>query len=80
MGRETPQSALALQDTKHVLTSETPFSLAYEKDAIIPFDISAPTLRVEGVVQDQNDTLLHLILHHSEERQQQAQIRIMAYQ
>ena len=39
-----------------------------------------PTLRVEGVVLDQNNTLLHLMLDHSEERHQHAQIRITTYQ
>ena len=65
--------------TKHVPASETTFSLAYETEAIIPVIISMSTLRVEGVIQDQNNTLFHLMLDHSEERQQ-AQIRIAAYQ
>ena len=39
-----------------------------------------PTLRLEGVVPNQNDILLHLMLDHSEEKDQQAQIRITAYQ
>jgi len=51
--------------TKYVPTGETPFSLA-----IISVDISMPTLRVEEVVQDQNNFLLYLMLDHSEERRQ----------
>ena len=35
---------------------------------------------MEGAVQDQNGTLLHLMLDHLEERRQQIQIRIVAYQ
>jgi len=38
------------------------------------------TFQVEGVVLDQNNTLLRLMLDHSEERPQHVQIRILAYQ
>jgi len=41
--------------TKRVPTGETPFSLAYGTEAIIPVDINMPTLCVEGVDRDQND-------------------------
>jgi len=54
-------------------------SLAYETKAIIPINISMPTFLV-GVVLNQNDTLLRLMLDHSEEKRQQAQIRIVTYQ
>jgi len=63
-----------------VLTGEISFSLAYETKVIIPIDIRMLTLRVKGVVQDQNDALLRLTLDHSEERRQQAQILIAACQ
>ena len=49
------------ETTKRISTSATPFSLAYRTEAIIPVDISM-TLRVEGVVQNQNDALLRLML------------------
>jgi len=80
MGRETPRCTLGLQDTKRVPTGETLLSLAYKTEAIIPIDISRTILRVEEVAQDQNDALLHLMLDHSKERRQQAQIRITGYQ
>jgi len=51
-------------------TRESPFLLAYRIEAIILVDICMPTLRVEGVIPDQNDTQLHLMLDHSEERNQ----------
>jgi len=80
MGGETPWSALGLQDHQTRSDRETPFSLAYGTEAIIPVDINRPTLRVEGVVPNQDDTLLRLMLDHSEERRQHTQIRIAAYQ
>jgi len=49
-------------------------------EAIIPVDINMPMLQVEGVVQDQNDVVLCLMLDHSDERHQQARIRIVIYQ
>jgi len=48
-------------------------------EAIIPVDINMPMLRV-GVVLDQKDILLRLMLDHLEERRQHAQIRITTYQ
>jgi len=47
-----PEVLLAYRTAKHVLTCETPFSLAYETKVIISVDISMSTLHVEGVVQD----------------------------
>jgi len=58
----------AHKTTKRVPIGETPFSLAYGTKAITPVDISMPTLRVERVVQEQNNAQLHLMLDHSEER------------
>ena len=80
MGGEILAVLWAYRTTKRVPTRETPFSLAYGTEAIIPVDISMSTLRVERVVLDQNDTQLHQMLDHSEERRQQTQIRIAAYQ
>ena len=59
MGGEILVVLWAYRTTQRVPTRETPFSLAYGTEAIIPVDISMPTLRVERVVLDQNDTQLH---------------------
>ena len=78
--KKLPGVFWAYRTTKRILTRETPFSLAYGTEAVIPIDISMLTLRVERVVPDQNDTLLRLMLDHSEERHQQVQIHIVTYQ
>jgi len=70
----------AYRTNKRVPTRETPFSLAYGTETIIPVDISMPTFQVEGVDQDQNNAQLLLVLDRSEEKRQQAHIRITAYQ
>ena len=80
MGQEAPRSTLAYRTTKRIPTGETPFSLAYKKKITIPINISMPTFQVEGVDRDQNDAQLCLILDQSEEKRQQAQIRIIIYQ
>ena len=67
MREKCPEVLLAYKTTKRVPIGETSFSLAYGTEAIIPVDISMPTFRVEGVVSDHNDTLLRLMLAHSEE-------------
>jgi len=77
--KKLPGVLRVYRTTKCVSTGEAPFSLAYGTKTIILVDISMPTLWVEGVVLDQNDTLLCLMLDHSEERRQQAQIHITAY-
>ena len=65
----------AYKTIKRVPTGETPFSLAYGTEVIIPVDISMPTLRVNGVDRDQNGAQLRLVLDQSDEKRQQAQIR-----
>jgi len=65
---ETPGVLWADKTTKRVSTGEILFSLAYRTEAIILVDVNMPILRVEGVVRDQNNTLLRLMLDYSEER------------
>ena len=66
--KKRPEVLLAYKTTKRVPIGETLFSFAYGTEAIIPVDISMPTFRIEGVVLDHNDTLLRLMLAHSEEK------------
>ena len=70
----------AYRTTKRVPTSETEFSLAYEIEVFVLVSISMPTLRVERVDSDQNNAQLCLTLDQSEEKRQQMQICIAAYQ
>jgi len=58
----------AYRTTKRIPTGETPFSLAYGTEAIIPVNISMPTLCMEEVGQDKNDVQLCLILDQSKEK------------
>ncbi|GJU15692.1 reverse transcriptase domain-containing protein [Tanacetum coccineum] len=54
---------------------ETPFSLTYGTEAIIPAEIGMPTLRTAKVDLVQNDEALEINLDLLEERKEQAAIR-----
>jgi len=63
-----PEVLWPYQTTKHVPTSETPFSMAYGTEAIIPVDVYMPTLWTERVGWDQNIAQLRLPQDQSEDR------------
>ena len=79
MSGKTPRSTLGLQD--HQMCSDCRNTILvgiWDRNDHLDQHQHADT-RV-GVVRAQNDTLLCLMLDHSEERCQQAQIRVAAYQ
>ena len=49
-------------------TGETPFSMTYGAEAIIPLEIGFPTLRMSSFTPNNNDELLGKILDLIEER------------
>jgi len=67
------------ETTKRILTGETLFLLSYGTKAITPVDIFLPTLRRGKIDRDQIAIQLFLSQDQSEERQQEAQIRIAGY-
>ena len=79
MGQETLQSAIGLKDHQASPDGQNIILIGIWDEAIITVDISRQTLCVKGVDRDQNDAQPSLILDQSEEKQQQAQIRIAAY-
>ncbi|GJU03801.1 hypothetical protein Tco_1114139 [Tanacetum coccineum] len=54
---------------------DTPFSLMYETEAVIPVEIGMPTMRTAEVDMVQNDEALEINLDLLEERREQAAIR-----
>nr|GEX25447.1 reverse transcriptase domain-containing protein [Tanacetum cinerariifolium] len=54
---------------------DTPFSLTYETEAVIPVEIGMPTLRTTEIDMVQNDEALKLNLDLLEEKMEQAAIR-----
>ncbi|GKD42442.1 hypothetical protein Tco_1267087 [Tanacetum coccineum] len=54
---------------------ETPFSLTYGMEAVIPVEIGMPTLRIAEVDMIKNDEALEINLDLLEERREQAAIQ-----
>ncbi|GKD98496.1 hypothetical protein Tco_1382393, partial [Tanacetum coccineum] len=54
---------------------ETPFSLTYGTEAVIPVEIGMPTLRTAEVDMIKNDEALEINLNLLEERREQAAIQ-----
>ena len=54
---------------------DTPFSLTYGTEAVIPAEIGMPTLRIAEVDMVRNDEALEISLDLLEERREQAAIR-----
>uniref|UniRef100_A0A2N9I6X9 Integrase catalytic domain-containing protein n=1 Tax=Fagus sylvatica TaxID=28930 RepID=A0A2N9I6X9_FAGSY len=61
-------------------TGETPFSLAYGSEAVIPLEIGLPTLRTSEWEPTRNDMAQSQALDLLEERREQAMIRLASYQ
>ncbi|XP_071727105.1 uncharacterized protein [Rutidosis leptorrhynchoides] len=56
-------------------TGETPFSLVYDSEAVIPAEITVPTERILSYSEGENDERLRTNLNYAEERREMAVIR-----
>ncbi|PON69908.1 hypothetical protein PanWU01x14_083720, partial [Parasponia andersonii] len=70
----------AYRTIQRTTTEESPFSLAYGYEAMIPVEIGASSLRRSVYEQNQNDVLLRIELDFLEERREQSQLQIASYQ
>ena len=61
-------------------TGETPFSMAYGAEAVIPLETGFPTLRTSTFTSDGNDGLLEKSLDLIEERRENAMVQLAYYQ
>ena len=77
---ELPAVLWAYRTTSRTSTGETPFSLVYETEAMIPVEAGVPSLRYKWSREETNNEGLQLNLDLLEERREQALIRITAYQ
>ena len=75
-----PEVLWAYRTTTRTSTGETPFSLAFGVDALVPVEIQVPLYRIEQYdpASNQEDLRLHLDL--LEERRNTSQVRVAAYQ
>ena len=61
-------------------TRETPFSMTYEAETIIPLEIGFPTLRTSSFTPSNNDGLLGKSLDLIEERRENVIVQLAYYQ
>jgi hypothetical protein len=61
-------------------TSETPYSLAFGVEAVIPVEIGSPNFRIQHYNPGFNSTGLKLHLDLLEEKREDARVRTFAYQ
>uniref|UniRef100_A0A2N9HX21 Uncharacterized protein n=1 Tax=Fagus sylvatica TaxID=28930 RepID=A0A2N9HX21_FAGSY len=77
---ELPNVLWTFRTTPRRSMGETPFSLAYGSEAVIPLEISLPTLRTSEWEPTRNDLAQSQALDLLEERREQAMIRLASYQ
>ncbi|KAL5571300.1 hypothetical protein UlMin_020897 [Ulmus minor] len=75
---ELPLVLWAYRTSFRAATGETPFSLAYGVEAVIPIEISLPTFRVDNFDEENNDVLLALATDLLEEKRETSQVRAAA--
>ena len=77
---ELPHILWTYRTTPRQSTGETPFSITYGAEAVIPLETSFPTLRTNAFTLDGNDGLLGKSLELIEERRESAMIQLAYYQ
>ncbi|KAK3033680.1 hypothetical protein RJ639_034559 [Escallonia herrerae] len=77
---ELPKILWAYNTTTRTPTSETPFSLSFETEALIPIKIGLPSLHLTTYDPIQNAEALRANLDLLDERRKQAAMRLAAYQ
>ncbi|CAL2278268.1 unnamed protein product [Prunus armeniaca] len=77
---ELPGVLWAYRTTKRISTGETPFSLAYGIEAIIPLHITIPSMGIEVGNLDQNCKQMKVNLDLLEEEREKAIVQVAAYQ
>jgi len=77
---ELPHVLWAFRTTPRRSTGQTPYSLAYGIEAVIPIQKELPTIRTEHFDETNNDTALSNDLDLAEEKRDRARVKLAAYQ
>ena len=75
-----PLALWAYRTTHKTTTGHTPFSLAYGSEAMIPMEIEVPSHRRIHFNQAENEELQLEALDFLDEKREEAELRIAAYQ
>ena len=77
---ELPHVLWKYRTTPRRSTGETPFSMTYEAEAVIPLEPSFPMLRTNSFNLSNNNELLEKSLDFIEERRERAMVQLAYYQ
>ena len=77
---ELPHVLWTNRTTPRRSTGETPFSMTYGAEAVIPLENGFPTLRTSTFTLDGNNELLKKNLDLIEERRENAMVQLAYYQ
>ena len=77
---ELPHVLWTYRTTPHRSTGETPFSMTYRVEAVIPLETGFPTLRTSSFNSKNNNELLERSLDFIEERRENAMVQLAYYQ
>ena len=77
---ELPHVLWTYRTTPRRSTRETPFSMSYGAEAVIPIETGFPTLRTRSFNPNNNDKLLERSLDLIEERRENAMVQLVYYQ
>ena len=77
---ELPHVLWTYRTTPRKSTGETPFSMTYGAEAVIPLENGFPTMRSSAFTSDGNDDLLRKNLDLIEERRENARVQLAYYQ
>ena len=75
-----PHILWTYQTTPHQSIGETPFSMIYRSETVIPLETGFPTLRTSLFTSDNNDRLLEKSLDLVVERKEPAMVQLAYYQ
>ncbi|CAN1281364.1 Retrovirus-related Pol polyprotein from transposon 412 [Linum perenne] len=75
---ELPNILWAHRTSYKTATDETPYTLVYGTEAVLPVEVNLPSLRIQLFNQGGNDAGLHHNLDMIEERREDAAIRLLA--
>ena len=77
---ELPHVLWTYRTTPHRSTGETLFSMTYEAEAVIPLEISFPTLRTNSFSSSDNNEHLKKNLDLIKEKRENAMVQLAYYQ
>ena len=77
---ELPHVLWTYRTTPRKSTGETPFSMTYEAEAVIPLENGFPMMRTSTFTSDGNDELLKKSLDLVEEQRENAMVQLAYYQ